>query len=188
MVIIEKQNMRKIFYGFLFLIISFPTFSQISQESDSTLVIWTVFTIGDFINDNAYRITTEKWPFKYNSVAGDVITEQLNKDVEEHNEKLWETLSKKGYINPEKEYYEQFASERKRIELASDLVTNDSLFIQLKKKLRTEGYMDYTKLIKISDTSYLFEIASFNPNDLTVEEKLELKLRVDLKEKKVIRQ
>lgn len=88
------------------------------METDSIMEIWTVFTTEDFVNDNAHRITSENWPFKYKSKAGDCFDDFLSKIIENHNEKLWEHIMNIGFKKPEKLYYEQYNNERKRIEYA----------------------------------------------------------------------
>jgi hypothetical protein len=177
----------RVFTKIFLVLICSHAFSQTQQKTDS-LEIWTLFTIGDFVNDNAYKIASENWPFKYVSVAGDIFTEEFADSINNHNEKLWEALIKKGYSNPEENFYEQYKSERNRIESAEKIVINDSIFKQLDRRLIAENRMNYTRLRKESDTVYVFEIFSFDLKDQSSGDRFEMRLIVDLNMKKLMKE
>jgi hypothetical protein len=167
----------------LLLLIYSQVFSQVHPKSDS-LELWTLFTTGDFVNDNANKIASKNWPFKYISKAGDCFTDELADSLKLHNNYLWKTLTNSGYINPEENYNSEFTAERERIMTCVEIVTKDSIFRQLKKRLIEETRMDYTQLIKVSETVYLFEVSSFFLNGSS--ERFEKSFTVNLKTKTVI--
>jgi len=52
----------------LTMLISNLTSAQIEKRAD-TLEILTLFSIGNFVNQNAERIVEKKWPFKIKGIA-----------------------------------------------------------------------------------------------------------------------
>jgi hypothetical protein len=87
------------------------TYGQVETKVDS-LEIWTVFTTGDFINENAHKIASKKWPFKTVSKAGDSFSDELMDSVEIHNNQIWDYLDANGYFNSEQNYNSDFQEEQ----------------------------------------------------------------------------
>ncbi len=73
-----EKKMKVILKIFLVLICS-QGFSQ-SQIKTDTLELWTLFTSGDFLNENAHRLTVQNWPFNYVSKAGDTFDDELKRE------------------------------------------------------------------------------------------------------------
>ena len=170
----------KVFLEIFLILICNQTFCQ----KEDSLELWTLFTSGDFINENAHKITVRSWPFRYISKAGDTFDDELEAEVAKHNEKLWNILIQQGYIDPEKKYYEQYEKERARIELAQKLVINDSRFHKLNISLASSKRVNYTNLIKKSDNLYIFEIFSYDIKDLSKGQRFEIRLIVELNKQK----
>ncbi len=109
----------------------------------------------------------------------------LNENVTKHNEELWKILIQQGYKDPEKNYYEQYEKERARIELAQKLIINDSRFKQLAERLKATHRLNYTRLVKASDELYVFEIFSYDINNLSKDKQFELRLMANIITQKV---
>ena len=160
----------------------FNTIAIFSQETNSnkTLELWTIFTIGDFVNENAHKIVSESWPFKTKSVAGDIIPEGLIDSVRNHNKRIWDKLDSMGIKNAEEKYYSELYEERTRIEKAIDILMKSQIVIALFKELRVNQCLNYTKLIKMESTKYQFDIYSFDLNGLDKPEQFEITAICDL--------
>ena len=91
----------KILTNILILLISNLTLAQIEKKND-TLEVWTLFSIGNFVNQNAGKIIEKEWPFKVKGIAGDSFIESLIDSVEIHNNKIWNYLDSNGYSNSKK--------------------------------------------------------------------------------------
>jgi len=154
-------------------------FSQQQNKTD-TLEFWTLYTSGDFINENAHRFTVKSWPFIYVSKAGDAFDDELAEEVIRHNDQLWKVLTQNGYKDPEKDYYAEYEKERTRIEIAQKLIVNDSRFQQLNERLKTAQRMNYIQLSKNSNKLYVFEIYSFDLSDLSKDQLFELRLAANI--------
>jgi len=168
----------------LILIISNVTNAQIEKKTD-TLEIWT-FSIGNFINQNAEKIVSEKYPFNIKAVAGDVITEETIRDVEIHNKKIWNHLNSIGFSKTEKRFKSDLLNEIKQIKKAVDISNSDKYVIALFDKWRKNGRQNYTELNNLSDVQYEFLLYSFDLNDLDKEQTFELKYIADL-DKEIIK-
>ncbi|MGV6844555.1 MAG: hypothetical protein ACWA42_00325 [Lutibacter sp.] len=176
--------MKKIALYILFSLIFNLAFSQTVKEKD-TLELWTMFSIGNFVNENAHRIVSEKWPFKTKSMTGDVIWKKLTDSIENHNKAIWKYLDHNGFENSEKKYQSEFNSERNRIQKAVDLSFNHPKIIKLYEKLRVENRVNYTKLRKINNSNYEFTIFSFKISEINKSEKLEFKIIINLNKNKI---
>ena len=175
--------MKKLTVILIFLI-SNLTFAQIEKESD-TLEIWTLFSVGNFVNQNAERIVEKKWPFKVKGVAGDVFVEELIDSVEVHNNRVWTYLNSNGYSESEKEFQSDLLAEIKRIKNAIEISNADKNIMVLFEKWRRSERQNYTELKKLSDERYEFLLYSFDLNDLDKGQDFELKYIADLKKETI---
>lgn len=168
----------------LILLISNLTSAQIEKETD-TLEIWTLFSIGNFVNQNAERIVEKKWPFKIKGIAGDAFAEDLIDSVEIHNNRVWNYLDANGYSNSKKKFKTDLLTEIKQIKKAVDISNSDKKVIALFDKWREKGLHNFTKLNKLSNVKYEFLLYSFDINDLDRVETFELKYIADLEKDKI---
>jgi len=168
----------------LIIMVSQLVSAQIEEDTD-TLEIWTFFSIGNFVNQNAERIVEKKWPFKIKGVAGDVFEKELEDTVEVHNICIWAYLDANGYSNSKKEFEIDLHAEINRIKKAVEISNENQTFIELFEKLRKSNHQNYTELNKISDEKYVFLIYSYDVNDLNQGQTFELKYMVDLSNEKI---
>ena len=168
----------------LTLLISNLTSAQIEREND-TLEIWTLFSIGNFVNQNAERIVEKKWPFKIKGIAGDSFMEDLIDSVEIHNNRVWTYLDANGYSDSRKKFEMDLLTEIKQIKKAVDISNSDKKVVSLFEKWRKNGQQNYTELNKLTDVKYEFSLFSFDVNDLDKGQTFELKFIVDLDKEKI---
>ena len=160
------------------------TSAQIEKKMD-TLEIWTLFSIGNFANQNAERIVEKKWPFKIKGIAGDSFVEDMIDSVEVHNNRIWKYLDANGYSDSKKKFETDLLTEIKRIKKAVDISNSDKKVNALFDKWRKNGLHNFTKLNKLSDVKYEFLLYSFDINDLEKKETFELKFISDLEKEKI---
>ena len=177
-------NLMKNAIIILMLLISNLTFAQIEKKND-TLEIWTLFSIGNFVNQNAERIVEKNWPFKIKGIAGDTFVEDLIDSVEIHNNRVWTYLDANGYSDSKKKFETDLLTEIKRIKKAVDISNSDKKVVSLFEKWRKNGQQNYTELNKLSDEKYEFSLYSFDVNDLDKVQTFELKYLVDLDKEKI---
>ena len=177
-------NLMKKLIIILTLLISNLTSAQIEKKID-TLEIWTLFSIGNFINQNAERIVEKNWPFKIKGIAGDTFAEFEIDSVEIHNNKVWAYLNANGYSDSKRKFESEFLAERKRIKKVVDISNSNKKVISLFDKWRKNGRHNYTELNKLNDFKYEFLLYSFDVKDLDKGQTFELKYIVDLKKEKV---
>ena len=175
--------MKKLIF-ILTLLISNSTTAQIENKVDS-LEILTLFSVGNFVNQNAERIVEKNWPFTIKGIAGDVFPEEWIDSVEACNSKIWKYLDANGYFNSKRKFETELLSEIKRIKKAVDLSDSDKKVISLLNKLRTNGRLNFTELNKLSDVKYEFLLYSFDINDLDKGHIFELKYIADLDKEKI---
>ena len=168
----------------LVLLISNLTLAQNEQKSDS-LEVWTLFSIGNFANQNAERIVEKNWPFKIKGIAGDLFVEELIDSVETHNNRIWSYLDSNGYSDSKKKFEADLLAEIRRIKKAVDISNSDKVVYELFEKSRKSKRQNYTKLNKLSDENYEFAIYSFDINNLGKGETFEMKFITDLSNKKI---
>ncbi len=168
----------------LSLLISNLTSAQIEKKADS-LEILTLFSIGNFVNQNAERIVEKKWPFKIKGIAGDAFPEEWIDSVEVNNNKIWKYLDANGYSNSKKKFQTELQTEIKQIKKAVKISNSDKKVIALFDKWRKNGLQNYTELNKLTDTKYEFSLYSFDVNDLDKGQTFELKYIVDLDKEKI---
>ena len=160
------------------------TSAQIEKETD-TLEIWTLFSIGNFVNQNAERIVEKKWPFKIKGIAGDTFAVDLIDSVEIHNNRVWNYLDANGYSNSKKKFKTDLLTEIKQIKKAIDISNLDKKVIALFDRWRKNGLHNFTKLNKLSDAKYEFSLYSYDINNLDKEETFELRFIADLDKEKI---
>ena len=175
--------MKKLIF-ILTLLISNLTSAQIERKID-TLEIWTLFSIGNFVNQNAERIVEKEWPFKIKGIAGDSFVEDLIDSVEINNNKVWNYLDTNGYSDSKKKFETDLLTEIKRIKKAVDISNSDKKVIDLFDKWRKNGLHNSTKLNKLSDVKYEFLLYSYNINNLDKEGTFELRFIADLDKEKI---
>lgn len=168
----------------LALLISNLTLAQIEKEAD-TLEIWTLFSIGNFVNQNAERIVEKEWPFKIKGVAGDVFMEGMIDSVEVHNNRIWNHLDANGYIKSKEKFETDLVAEIGRIKKAVKISNTDKNISILFEKWRKSERQNYAELSKLSDEKYEFVLYSFDLNNLDKKENFELKYIADLKKEKI---
>ena len=166
------------------LLISNVTAAQIEKNTD-TLEIWTLFSIGNFVNQNAERIIEKKWPFKIKGIAGDVFQEELMDSVESHNNKIWNYLDANGYAKSRKQFETDLLTEIKQIKKAVYISDANEKVRALFDTWGQNGRQNHTKLNKLSDLKYEFLLYSFDLTDLNKVETLELKYIVDLDQEQI---
>src|SRR5690606_28316561 len=147
--------------------------------------IWTLFSIGNFVNQNAERIVEKKWPFKIKGIAGDSFTLDLIDSVEVHNDRIWNYLEENGYSDSKKKFEADLLKEINRIKKAVEISNSDKNIIALSEKWRKNKRQNYTELNKLSNVKYEFLLYSFDINDLDKEQTLELNYIVDLSKEKI---
>lgn len=174
----------KHFFITVTLLMSGLTSAQIEHKAD-TLEIWTLCSVGNFVNQNTERIVEKKWPFKIKGIAGDVFPEELIDFIESHNNTVWSYLDANGYAEPRKHFETDLLSEIKRIKQAVAISNSDKKVKALLDTWRQNGRHNYTKLNKLSDVKYEFLLYSFDMNDLNKEETFELKYIVDLDKEQI---
>jgi hypothetical protein len=159
------------------------TGAQIDKKSD-TLEIWTLFSIGNFVNQNAERIVEKEWPFKIKGVAGDSFLEELIDSVEIHNKRIWTSLDSNGYTDSKKKFESDLLSEVKRIKKAVEISLENKIISELYSNLRKIKLQNYTELYKINDNYYEFKVYSFDLENIEKEQVFECKFDTDLKTQK----
>ncbi len=134
------QHLMKKLIIILTLLIFNLTSAQIEKKSD-TLEIWTLFSIGNFVNQNAERIVEKKWPFKIKGIAGDAFLEDLIDSLEIHNNKVWKYLDENGYSDSKEKFEKDLLAEIKRIKKAINISNSDRKVIALFDKWRKKGFI-----------------------------------------------
>lgn len=168
----------------LILFITHLASAQVEKTSD-TLEIWTLFSIGNFVNQNAERIVEKKWPFKIKGVAGDAFVEDLIDSVEIHNNKVWTYLDAHGYSESKKAFKSDLLAEINRIKKAVQISDADKRIMDLFEKWRKSERQNYTQLNKLSDIKYEFVLYSFDINKLDEGQRFELKYITDLENERI---
>lgn len=158
----------------LFFIISTASFSQSALEKDS-LEIWIT---GNFSNQIAHQIVSEKWPFVTKFVAGDVIDDYFIETINKHNKKIWESIGSKNLSD---KYYFEVKIERKKVQEAMDIIDRNTTIIRLINQLKMKGRSIFTQVEKISNIEYLFSIFSFDLSNIKSTEILEAKAIINIK-------
>ena len=166
------------------LLISTLTLAQIEEKPDS-LEIWTLFSIGNFVNHNAEKIIEKEWPFKIKGIAGDSFTENLIDSVEIHNNKIWSYLDSNGYSNSKKKFESDILAEITRIKNAVKISQSSKTVSKLYEKLRKKGLQNYTELKKENNNKYEFTIYSFDLKSIDKEQVFEMRFTSHLKNKQV---
>ena len=174
--------MRKIFSILAFLI-SNLSFAQIDKISD-TLEIWTVFSTGNFANENAEKIVEKNWPFKIKGIAGDTFSEDIIDSIDVHNKRIWNYLDSIGYSNSKEKFESDLLEEIRQIKKAVEISNSHKKVSDLYKNLRKKNLQNYTELIKKDQYKYEFIVYSFDLDNLDKEESFELKFLTDLKKGK----
>ncbi|UBZ06767.1 hypothetical protein LDL76_15595 [Salegentibacter mishustinae] len=164
----------KIFTLTVILLSSLSVFCQTLEENSREL--WTVFTAGDFVNQNAHKIVTKDWPFKVKSKGGDVLDSLLIDKVEKNNAIIWKKLEAEGYNNPKENYYNQIKSEIRNIDKIIELI-NENKFLDRKMNGIIESKrIKLPELTKINDSLYQFNMSSVQLSDIDSTEKIEFKI------------
>ena len=176
--------MKILFLNILFLLIINYTFSQ-TENTNEKLEIWTMFSTGNIINENAHKFASEKWPFSTKSLTGCTGTEQEIDSIENHNQKIWEYLDNNGYVNSKKLYQQDFQIENNRIKKAIDLSKQNSDISNLYENIRKLKLENYTKITKINDKEYKFTVFSYSLENLNKPEKVELTFIAEIERNKI---
>lgn len=164
------------------LLLSNLTLAQIEKKSD-TLEVWTMFSVGNFVKQNAERIIEKEWPFKIKGVAGDAFAEKLADSVEAHNQRIWNYLDSNGYSNSKKKFLKDLIVEIKKINQAIYISNSNSTISELFEKWRKNNRNNYTELNKLSDVKYEFVLYSFDIDNLDKDQTFKLRFIVDLSKK-----
>lgn len=174
--------MRKIISILAFIITQLSS-GQVDKTPD-TLEVWTVFSIGNFINQNAEIIVAKNWPFRIKGIAGDMISEGINDSLEIHNNRVWNYLDTNGYANSQQKFETDLLEEINRIKKAVEISNSDKNVAELYTNLQKSGLQNYTELSKINNSQYEFTVYSFNLNDLEKDQVFEMKFITDLEDGK----
>lgn len=177
-------NLIKSLIVLLVLLFSNLALSQIENKSDS-LEIWTLFSIGNFVNHNTEKILEKEWPFKIKGIAGDSFAEELIDSVEIHNNKIWDFLNSNGYSDSKKKFESDYIAEAGRINEALNLLNKNKILSELFQSLRKNKRQIYTELKKINDIKYEFTLYSFDQENTGKGQIFEKKFFVDLNEQKI---
>lgn len=175
----EGNFMKKIAVILILLIPNLIS-AQVENKAD-TLEIWTLFSIGDFINQNAERIVEKKWPFKIRGIAGDAFEEGLIDSVEIHNGRIWNYLDSNGYTNSKEKFESDLRVEADRIKKVVAISETNKAVSELLANLRKRKLQNYTELNKVNDNLYEFTIYSYDSENLEKEQVFEGKFQTDLK-------
>ncbi len=170
--------MRKII-PILAFIITRLSFGQVDKAPD-TLEVWTVFSTGNFVNQNAEKIVAKNWPFRIKGIAGDAISEGIIDSLQLHNNRVWNYLDANGYNNSKEEFESELLQENNRIKKAVEISNSDKNVSELYAKLRKSGLQNYTELSKINNTRYEFTVYSYDLNHLEKDQVFEMKFITDL--------
>ncbi|TDU33723.1 hypothetical protein BXY82_3019 [Gelidibacter sediminis] len=169
----------KYLFTIVVILISNLSLGQVEKTSD-TLEIWTVFSIGNFINQNAEKIIEKNWPFKIKGIAGDAFSEELIDDIQMHNEKVWNYLDSNGYSDSKKTFETDLLSEIKRIKNAVEISNSNPEIADLLITLKNNKRQNHTELTKINVHTYQFKLYSFEVDKPENGEKLEKIFRVNV--------
>jgi hypothetical protein len=173
----------KIFISILAYLISNLSFGQVDKKSD-ILEIWTLFSTGNFINENAEKIVEKNWPFIIKGVAGDVFGDELIYSIEDHNNRVWKYLDSNGYTDSKEKFESDLLEEIKRIKKAIEITNSHKSVSDLFFNLLEKNLHRYEELNKLNNNEYQFKIYSYDINYLEEDAVLELKIITDLKSEK----
>lgn len=174
--------MRKII-SILACIITQLSFGQVDKTPD-TLEVWTAFSTGNFINQNAEIIVAKNWPFRIKGISGDAISEGTIDSLEIHNNRVWKYLDTNGYANAKQKFESDLLEEINRIKKAVEISNSDKTVSDLYTNLQKSGLQNFTELSKINNSQYEFTVYSFNLNDLEKDQVFEMKFITDLEDGK----
>jgi hypothetical protein len=167
------------------LVISYLSVAQTVKETD-TLEVWTLYSSGNFVNENAERIVAKNWPFRIKGIAGDVFTEEVADSVEIHNSNIWKHLDSNGYSDAKKKFESDMRAEITRIKKAVEMADSEPMVDDLLRKLREKKRQNYTELKKLSPEKYEFTLYSFDVSDLDKGQSFEMKFIADLSTSKIL--
>ena len=167
------------------LVISYLSVAQTVKETD-TLEVWTLYSSGNFVNENAERIVAKNWPFRIKGIAGDVFTEEVADSVEIHNSNIWKYLDSNGYSDAKKKFESDMRAEITRIKKAVEMADSEPMVDDLLRKLREKKRQNYTELKKLSPEKYEFTLYSFDVSDLDKGQSFEMKFIADLSTSKIL--
>jgi len=174
-----RNNLMKKTITIVSLVILNLSFAQTVKEAD-TLEVWTLFSSGNFVNENAERIVAKKWPFKIKGIAGDVFTEEVADSVEIHNSSIWKYLESNGYSDAKKKFESDMRLEITQIKKAVEMADSEPMVAELLGTLREKKRQNYTELKKLSPEKYEFTLYSFDVSDLDKGQSFEMKFIADL--------
>ncbi len=158
---------------------------QMEKKTD-TLEVWTLFSTGNFVNENAERIVAKNWPFKIKGIAGNVFTEDLIDSVEIHNNKIWKYLDSNGYSGSREKFESDMRAEITRIKKAVEMADSEPMVADLLGTLREKKRQNYTELKKLTNEKYQFTLYSFDPNDLDKGQTFEMTFIADVNTHKIV--
>ena len=168
---------------YLFFILFISNFAWGQTEEKPYMEVWTLFSDDSFINSNAHRIASQKWPFTIYSMSGSVVLdEKIVDSVQKNNQTIWQYLDSHGRKNSKKQYLHDFYIERNAINKAIQISRNKIDLTQYKPKessyLHTKFYVGITK---IKDNIYQFNIFMIDYNKPYSQEELIVKYTIDIK-------
>ncbi len=168
-------------YLIYILFISTMAFSQDIQEDEPYLEVWTLFTNDSFVNSNAHRIASQKWPFTTYSMSGSIILdEKIVDSVQKNNQTVWQYLDMHGHKDSRKTYLGQFYTEKQEISKAIQ-ISKTQLDLS-KYKPQEVSYLHakfYVGITKIKEHFYQFSIFVIDYNKPYSQEELMLKYLVN---------
>jgi hypothetical protein len=176
--------MKKIVVIVTFLISNLGV-AQMEKKTD-TLEVWTLFSTGNFVNENAERIVAKNWPFRIKGIAGDVFTEEVANSVEIHNSNIWKHLDSNGYSDAKKKFESDMRAEIKQIKKAVEMADSEPMVNDLLRKLREKKRQNYTELKKLTNEKYQFTLYSFDLNDLDKGQTFEMIFIADVNTHKIL--
>jgi len=147
--------------------------------------LWAVLTTGDIVAQNAHEIVSKEWGIKVEMKTGDVIDAILIEEVEKHNAKFWNYLKGKGIKDPENKYFLQVKNEQVRLENILKLVRGHRAVIEIYNSINKKDRIDYIEITKINEVKYKLYIYSFDVSEIEKEQKLELKLLVNISSNRI---
>jgi hypothetical protein len=157
------------------------------QEDEPFLEVWTLFSDNSFVNSNAHRIASKNWPFTIYSMSGDVILdEKIVDSVQKNNQTVWQYLDSHGHENSEKEYLQEYYTEKREISKAIKI--SQAQLDLSKYKPKETSYLHakfYVGVTKIKEHIYQFSIFVIDYNKPYSQEEIILKYQVNTEKEEI---
>jgi len=158
-----------------------------AQEESPYLEVWTLQTDDSFINSNAHRIASKKWPFTIYSMSGTIILdEKIVDSVQKNNQNVWQYLNNHGQHDAKKAYLKDFYSEKKELTKAIKISQANLDLSEYKPKNISYLHAQFhTGVTKIKEHIYQFVIYVVDYNKPYNQESVLVKYTVNTETEKI---